>query len=378
MARQWRGVVTVPTEHPDNDLLADLAADVLPDDLAGHVQDHVINCPACANLLAEAEGIRSLLLQSEPERMPDQVLTRLERALAVARQEDEAARQPAGRPVLDTAETRAMPRITAAPSSADGRGSEGPRTDPGRRIARSGAGRGPATGPLTGTMPAAGGPKTGRLSRMSTSTQSLRRQAIEEQKAEEPSLFERLAPVLKIAAAVLVVVGAGGLLLQLRGSGSDATSVASSAADSGSAATAPLLAPVQATETDYTKADLGKQVKALIATSQQESLKSAAVAPDAAATPSAETKADPSAPAAGLSAGGSQLALRTPAILQACLKAINATQVQPVAVDLASYAGREAAIIVLPADGGGYEVHVVARDCRAGNDTTFDVVTVQP
>jgi hypothetical protein len=86
----------------------------------------------------------------------------------------------------------------------------------------------------------------------------------------------------------------------------------------------------------------------------------------------------PRAPSPGASPGVQGQLLRSPKALQACLAAIGAAGVQPVAVDLAKYAGREAAIIVLPADGGGYDVWVVSRDCRPDNDGTIDVVNVKP
>ena len=79
------------TNHPDHDLLADLAADVLPGDVAQPVQQHVMGCRSCASLLAEAEGIRTLLRRGEPEPMPDDVLALLERALVAVRDEDRAA-----------------------------------------------------------------------------------------------------------------------------------------------------------------------------------------------------------------------------------------------------------------------------------------------
>jgi hypothetical protein len=359
----------VPSEHPNHDLLADLAAEVLPDDLAGHVQDHVLSCALCAGLLADAESVRAMLLQVEPEQMPDEILVRLERAMLTARREDEAAA------AADSSETRTLTRMPL--------GAEAGRADPGRKIGRSG----PATGRIaasaaTGSM-ATSGPKTSRLSRMSAPAQSARRQAIEEQKADRPSRFARLAPVLKIAAVVLVAVGAGAGALQLRGPDSGATDSASTAA-SGSA---PLVAAVQSTTTDYAKKTLPTQVETLISNSQKlllqgaakpsadKSEREAATAPDVAAK-SADAKA-PSEPKPLASSAAGQVQgqlLRTPAALQACLTAIGAGGAQPVAVDLARYAGREAAIIVLPADGGGYDVWVVARDCRPGNDGTIDVI----
>ena len=366
--------VPVPSEHPNHDLLADLAAEVLPDDLAGHVQDHVLSCALCAGLLADAESVRAMLLQVEPEQMPDEILVRLERAMLTARREDEAAA------AADSSETRTLTRMPL--------GAEAGRADPGRKIGRSG----PATGRIaasaaTGSM-ATSGPKTSRLSRMSAPAQSARRQAIEEQKADRPSRFARLAPMLKIAAVVLVAVGAGAGALQLRGPGSDATDSAGTAASG----TAPLVAAVQSTNTDYAKKTLPTQVETLITSSQRllvqggdagasasqgvrEAATPAASAPDVAAKSlDAKAPTDPK-PLVSSAAGQKQgQLLRTPAALQACLTAIGAAGAQPVAVDLARYAGREAAIIVLPADGGGYDVWVVARDCRPGNDGTIDVI----
>lgn len=350
--------VPVPSEHPNNDLLADLAAEVLPDDLAGHVQDHVMVCALCAGLLADAEGVRQMLLQVEPEQMPDEVLIRIERALLTARREDEAAL--AG----EAQETRLLNRVPPV-------GAEVGRGDPNRRIiARGGNQAAPATGPLTGSL--ATGPKTGRLSRMSAPAQSARRQAIEEQKADRPSLLSRAMPALKIAAVLVVVGGAGVGALQLRGGGSDAADTAAGAADAGP----PIVTPVQSSTTDYLRKQLPSQVKSLIATSHEE-LESAVASPESArslsADPTAAAKAAQEDPAAPEASQQGQL-LRSPEALQACLKAIGAAQVQPLAVDLARYGGREAAIIVLPADGGGVDVWVVARDCRPGSDGTIDVV----
>jgi hypothetical protein len=234
---------------------------------------------------------------------------------------------------------------------------------------------------MTGSI--ATGPKTSRLNRMSTNTQSARRQAIEEQKADRPSLLSRLSPVLRIAAAVLVLAGAGVATLQLRNSGAGSSDTSVTAA--GSAAAGPVVvAPVQSTKTDYAKKALPGQVRTLISNSQKL-LASGRANPSA--TPAAElsAQADTAAKAAGSGAAAepSPLAeqgqlLRSPEALQACLTAIGAGDVQPVAVDLARYAGREAAIIVLPAGAHSYDVWVVARDCRADSDGAIDVVNVKP
>ncbi|HST83864.1 MAG TPA: hypothetical protein VLL08_19170 [Kineosporiaceae bacterium] len=365
--------VPVPSEHPNNDLLADLAAEVLPDDLAGHVQAHVMECSRCAALLADAESVRAMLLQIEPEQMPAEVLTRLERAFQIARREDEAA-AAAG----DGSETRVLGRLSL--------GTDAGRTDPGRRIARSGnvagAGRIVPSAGLTGSI-AAGGAKTGRLSRMSAPAQSARRQAIEEQKADKPSRLAKFAPALKIAAGVLVVVGVGATLVQVR-DGLGGQSEDSAASGVSAAANAPIIAPVQSTKTDYAKKSLPTQVKTLITSSQKLLAESPPEQPKVEAQDSDET-ARASSPKASGSAFARESSdptvqgqlLRSPEALRACLVAIGAEQVQPLAVDLARYAGREAAVIVLPGDGGGYDVWVVARDCRADSDGAIDFVHVK-
>jgi hypothetical protein len=365
----------VPYGHPDNDLLADLAAEVLADDLALQVQHHVMSCARCAAILADAEGIRSWLRQEQPEVMPAQVLSRLERALLAARQENHQPSAPParpGRPMADTGETTMLTRVPG--------GADPARKDGGRRIVRSGpaTGRMPVTGATTGPM-AAGGPKTGRLSRMSTSsqTQGLRRQAIEEQKADRPSTLARFLPIIKIAAGVLVVLGIGAVGYQFLGRGD------SDAADTGATASgsAPILAPVQSTRTNYAKDELPQQIKTLITTTQKSvpeagTLSQSDSAAKDAPAGSRVAGSDPPSPSGGPAQPG-QL-LRSPTALRACLKDIEAGDAQPVAVDLARYANQEAAIIVLPADGGGYDVWVVARDCRPGTDGTIAFVTVKP
>ena len=434
-------------EHPDHDLLADLAAEVLSGELAQRVQIHVMSCAYCAGLLAEAEGIRSLLRQSEPEPMPNAVLFRLERALAEASQPGATANpatRPGGFPVVGATggfptrganpgtpargtnpnaparganpgtpargETSGFPfpgAAPAAPARGDTSGFPFPGAAPaapargdtsgfplpgeptgatptggnrGRRITRSQPPvASPETGPMTtllrpvgGAGPAGSGSEgqpSSRLSRMSRPTQRARRQSLEEQKADRPS---RVRPVLKIAAAAVVVLGAGALTLHLtQGGSSDNTASGSSA---GAPSPGALLAPIQSTDTNYARSALKKQIATLISSSQQQNLSASGKSQPDAATVAPHGTARAGVQPGATAATGPQL-LRSPGALQACLKQIGAEQ-QPVAVDLARYAGQEAAIIVLPGPAGGYEVEVVARDCRAGNDGTIDVVNL--
>jgi hypothetical protein len=323
-----------PGAHPDHDLLADLAAEVLPEDIAVQIQGHVMSCPDCADLLAEAEGIRALLRRSEPEIMPDDVLDRLEATLVAARQ------AAAGRPAGETA----------------------PSTGPVRRIQPSvpGAGRVPVA--------TEGGRGLSRLRGRAAEVTGARRQAREEERADEPGLLSRALPALRIAAAVVLVLGLGGVAVHFFAGSSSSDSGGSAASSAGPA----VLAPVESTNTDYTKDALKSQVSTLVTQSQA----AAGDAGGGASTFSAVTPHTASGAAGGATQDGSQL-LRSQAALRACLDAIGHGDDQPVAVDLARYAGQEAAIIVLNSDSGtGYQVWVVARTCAPGADGTIDVLSV--
>ncbi|MGN6613362.1 MAG: hypothetical protein ACTHLJ_16475 [Angustibacter sp.] len=146
---------------------------------------------------------------------------------------------------------------------------------------------------------------------------------------------------LAVAAAV-VLLGAGGAALSQVMPGSQADSTAAGAALSGSpekrvAPDAGLRAT--ASGTDYTADRLAAQVDAVLAGR-----------PAAASAPSGP--------------------LATPAGVAACLSAIGAPQATPLLVDVARYQGAPAAVVVVPASGGGREIWVVSTTCSPGKDGT--------
>jgi hypothetical protein len=326
--------VSIPTAggHPDADVLADLAAEVLPAPRAEELEAHVRTCAHCSGLLAEAERVRGLLIRgADPGPMPADVAARLDAALAA-----EWARQ--------------APE-TGAPGETD--------VWPPRRA--------PARPPGSGRP----------LSRPARSTQRTRRQVREEERDDaRPGRSRRW---LALAAGVIVVAGLGGLVVREAGGGFSTTSGGGSAGSAGSAgetaAQAPAsTTPILATGTDYGPNTLDAQVKALLAKSRVAAL--AQPAPKAAdQSADSGTSPTPLRSSGALPAAGQSL--RDPAALQGCLRAIDAAGVRPVAVDLATYQGREAAILVLPGRDGGYEVWAVARDCRPGADGTLHFAAVR-
>jgi hypothetical protein len=383
-------MTTRPREHPDADLLADLAADVLPDDLARRVESHVVDCDRCAGLLAEAEGIRGLLRRETPPAMPEDVADRIGAAIAALRL-GPAAGERAGLDDDPDADARwAEAAARGAVGAARGRRSLGEEDAgaPAGWVRRKGEGGRSAS--------------VTRLRRAASGPARLRRQALEEQRSAERA--GRIGRVLLAAAAVVVFVAAGGFAVRLLGdaggvptaasnqesgdSGASGDSLAGGAEDK--AATAPEAAtpgtgggvtqfsgggdPVLATGTNYTAAGLEAQARLLVA---------AAASRPAAADEGGDARAATGQPSPSPAAGPQQApagnqALKTPAALRACLQALDATDEQIVAVDLARYEGRDSAVIVLRAGGGAYDVWVVARDCRPGADGTLKYVPMTP
>lgn len=393
---QPTGPTAMPGGHPDPDLLADLVAAVLPPEQALGVEQHVVGCAQCAALLGDAEGVRRLLLEDPVGPIPADVAARLDAAL-----QREA--------LWASAQTVEGPAVAAA---ANGHaGAEPPaQAQPRSRRERARLDRERGEDPPTGTLPkesffdepyptamipagsipvsSPSGPSVSRLRRADRGgTQRTRRQVRSEERSDRVPAWLTGKPVLAVAASLVAVLVLGTAVQQFTG-GADtaATSAGGAAADSAGGA-APESAvppvPVLATGTDYTSAKLNAQAKALIskATAFQAAEQRSALAASGAGSEggaagvgggsvTGNSAPTPSSAASVTPPAANEL-LRDPAALDACLAAIDSQGVRPVAVDLATYQGREAAILVLPAAAGGYEVWAVSRTCKPGADGTL-------
>jgi hypothetical protein len=413
----------LPPEHPDDDLLADLAADVLPTHQARAVEAHVMACGRCAGLLTDAEQVRNLLLQDDPGPMPPDVLARIDAALrteaatfwspsgslpTVARtgpspaaapygtgptgaqpygaqphgygsaasqpydvqagaqpyDTETGARQPAGRPRTPPpppTPTQPVRVITPFDDTTTIETYEAARR---RQAARRRDESAPPAASAGAVPDRARSPRLSRPSRVpSRSRRDLRQEVLDVRAG-------RRGTVLAAAAGVVVLLGLGGyVVVGLIGSHqSDSASSASSSVQTLSAGSAAKAGgpPVLTTGTNYTQATLAEQARSLVQQADRGVPRSAAaVKPQAAAPEAASATAD-----------AGNLTLRDPTALNGCLSALQAGGRRPVAVDLARYEGREAAIIVLNGANGGYEVWAVARDCRPGADGTITYVTL--
>jgi len=389
-------MTTQPREHPDADLLADLAADVLPEELAVRVESHVVGCDRCAGLLAEAEGIRGLLRRETPPAMPEDVADRIGAAIAALRL-GPAAGDRVGLEDDAAADARwAAAAARGAVGAARGRRTLG-EVSPGDDSLGDDSLGGAAPGGWTVRRKVERGRTASvtRLRRAASGPARPRRQSIEEQRSAERA--GRIGRVLLTAAAVVLLVGAGGVVVRLIGdstgvetaaSSGDSGSSAARAEDSGGGTTpeAPTGVSGQrsaadaggtqvlATGTNYTAASLEAQARTLVDSAGMLAYSAAGGDAKTATKPAPTPQVQPTP--SGAQAGNQ--ALRTPAALQACLRALDATDEQVVAVDLARYQGRDSAVIVLRGSGGAYDVWVVARDCRPGADGTLKYLPMTP
>lgn len=312
--------------HPDPDDLADLAAEVLDDETSAVLRDHVGACDECAGLLDEAARMRSLLLADDPGPMPDEVWTRIEVALAA-----EAA------------------QLTTVTLTAEGSVDTKPVTKLRRPIRR---------------------------------VHPSRRQQRQDHTGWWGGLSSSIGwgGLVAVAAGVLVVAGLGAILLQeLFPKDSDVAASMIAQDGGGDSASSPLRqrAPsiMVSTGTNYRPDKLTAQVRALVARVHGDE---GAESPSKAFSGkvergAAESQVKPLGGAADRPAGA-----WSTSELEGCLKALKAEELSPIAVDFATFDGREVALVVLPSPAQEYEVWAVSRSCSPGADGTQFFQIVKP
>ncbi|CAM5229067.1 Zf-HC2 domain-containing protein OS=Streptomyces tendae OX=1932 GN=GUR47_21085 PE=4 SV=1 [Streptomyces tendae] len=117
------------TGHPDVAEISDLAEGVLPSTRASDVRRHLETCASCADVRASLEEIHSLLgTLPAPGPMPDDVVARIEAALAAES-------------VAGTAEGTPVSRETSAPADRPAGHVRSSSTGPGRKDRRRGGRR---------------------------------------------------------------------------------------------------------------------------------------------------------------------------------------------------------------------------------------------
>lgn len=320
-------------DHPDPDDLADLAADVLDPGTAHTVREHVTGCAACAGLLDDAVRIRDLLRAEDPGPMPEEVWARIDLALHQA--------------------------------SIDGTGSVAVVTPPERG----------SSAPAATVTPA----ERTKLRRPIRSPQATRRQRKDDETTRWGAARASLGwgGLAAVAAGVIAVLAVGGTLISgfLPENGSITAVLMPDSGDASDAGGAEVTSRsvIVATDTDYRPATIETQVRALVA---EVGGTAAAYAPDGDAggvSGQSEDTHSLGTGAADLPAG-----VWSAKELEACLTALDAADLSPIAVDFARFEGREVAMLVLPSPDGSYEVWAVSRTCRPNADGTQFFRIVKP
>ena len=308
--------MTEPTDrvvHPDPDTLADHAEGLLPSAQSAEVARHLLTCTECRDTRdALAEVTTLLTAYADPGPVPADVAARIDAALAAA-----------------------------GPVEADGADEDGPR---------------PLVAPASTVVPEAVEPTA------------------------RPSRTPFGSKVLQVAAVVVLLAALGGIGLSAllshssNGAGSGAGSAGSAAQDQNrSAASGAAVATVRtATGTAYTISNLGPAARnVLLAAESQKSSAGGGTAPSASSGSPAPSAQGPEF-AASLPAD--QRALRdSPAALSTCVRRLVGAAITPLAVDLGTWEGTPATIIVLPGqdDPTQLDVFAVRASCPPGSFLGF-------
>jgi hypothetical protein len=347
----------MPGQHPDDDLLADLAADVLPLDQARTVEAHVMSCDRCAALLSDAEHVRGLLLADDAGPVPPEIWNRIEAALRTAAPSTPVESSLAGSPPPPNPPPAR--RVDAVgPSGWDG---ADPLDDPNDWATAVQ----PKVPPRGERVPE---PVIASVRPLSASRRSTR-----------PDRRLRSGPLLVGAAAAIVLLLAVGTVRLLQsGRGGPAAAFDSGESAAGNSSSAPASgavagATITRSNADYTSATLAQQARTLVSGATKNRAQGN---PGEGGSPSHSTAPAPRAmTGASVAANPQAQDVTNPQRLSACLKALGASPDAVVAVDLARFKGREAAVLVLRAQ-SGYEVWVVERTCQAGDEGALAETTI--
>jgi Putative zinc-finger len=376
--------------HADAETLAAFREGLLSRRRAARVSAHLAACPRCAESDARLAGITALLASAPAPPMPAGLSARIEAALAAEAAARAAAGAPDGVQAAGDVASRPSGDTPAGKATGPGSGSDIEETagasggialtGSGGTIPRESAGAGSGTAPpetagagrgadagetgragrdvpanrTTGAghraggrgVPSAGGPPAGR-----PPTGPRRHRRAGNRSRRRSWVAVRAGAV---AAAVAVIVGGGYGVAQLIGSGTTAGTSASGSAASRSHAAAgsekapanrmapssgELGLPVVRSGTNYQPGQLGTQVKAVLARHPLPPARSSQGGNGAAPAPFSNS-----------------------ASLPACVRRVSGG-VAPRLVDLATYQGTPATVIVIPAGGDRVRVLVVGRGC---------------
>jgi hypothetical protein len=189
------------------------------------------------------------------------------------------------------------------------------------------------------------------------------------------------ALLLGAAAAVVLLLAVGTVRLIQNGHGAPAAAfdgnASSSAASAPQAAGAVASATITRSNADYTSPTLAQRARALLgsATKNPAAANEGTTGGGSSEAPRPQASTPEGERYASVAPNPQATDVTNPQRLAACLTALGASSDAVVAVDLARYQGREAAVLVLRTD-SGYEVWVVERTCHPGDEGALAETTL--